>query len=279
MVEFAILVLALAAPQEKPFSADDVLKLWKAGIGENVILTKVEQEKASLSPFSDEDFERLKEAGVPEKIIARLKEVAPKPPPPPKAPPKEKEKAPEPDRGKGKGVALRNLSHRAVKVSINAEDRIIDFSTKHGTDLSQGGSLQMDAAPGEYTIAIEGWTTTEGVRVPETGSCALTVRGADTEYLDVQTIVAEDSEGRRVVILHNQGKLTPGQMPRHEESYAPTVFYGPEYSYYPYVLDSVCASVGVGAFVGYSYYGGNHCKSGSWYGSIGLFIGCGGWRW
>lgn len=274
-------ILAFAFLQEPSFTKDDVLKLWKAGIGEPVILAKIEREKGALS-FSEADFAQLKEAGVPEKVIARLRELAPVPPKA-KEPEKEKakEKSREPDRGKARGVALRNLSHRAVKVSVAEADRIIDFSTKTGTDLPQGGSLDLAPPPGEYAIGIEGWPTTERVRVPESGSCSLTVRGADTEYVDLQTIVAEDEDGRRVVILHNEGRVTPGQVPR-AAVYGPDVFYGPDYSYYPYVRDTVLVGLGVGAILGYNYrhHDHDHDHHDNWYWGVdvGLFLGCWGWR-
>jgi hypothetical protein len=163
-----------------------------------------------------------------------------------------------------------------VRVTIKEGDRIIDFSTRNGTALPQGGSLDLAAPAGEYAIAIEGWPTTERVRVPETGSCSLTVRGADTEYIDLQTIVAEDGDGRRVVILHNQGKVTRGQMVRPAATHAPVAFCGPEWSYYPYVRDTVLIGAGVGAIIGHQR---GHRTRGAWIGAgVGLFIGCTG-RW
>src|SRR5262245_23495172 len=134
------LILSLAAFQEPSFTKDDVLKLSKAGIGDEVILAKIEQEKRSLA-FTADDFAALKEAGVSEKVIARLKELTSKPAPP----------------AGSKAIALRNLSHRGVKVTVKEEDRIIDFSTRGSKDLPQGGSLDLAGAAGDYVIAIEGW--------------------------------------------------------------------------------------------------------------------------
>jgi hypothetical protein len=256
----AIALLSLAAFQEPSFTKDDVLKLSKAGIGEEVILAKIEQEKRSLS-FTADDLAEMKKAGVSEKVLARLAELTSKP---------------APSTGTGKGASLRNLSHRAVRVSVNEADRIIDFSTRSGKELPQGGAFNLDAAPGEYSIAIEGWPTTEKVRVPESGSCSLTVRGADTEYIDLQTIVAEDADGRRVVILHNQGKVTRGQMRRPTESYAPAAFCGPDWSCYRYVRNTVLLGAGVGAVIGHQR---GHRTRGAWIGAgAGLFIGCWTWR-
>ncbi|HKS16198.1 MAG TPA: hypothetical protein VJU16_02745 [Planctomycetota bacterium] len=265
MNALGIALLAFGLFQDPSFTKDDVLKLSKAGIGEEVILAKIEREKGALS-ISADDLAELKKAGVGEKVIARLTELTSRP---------------AESSGSDKGVAVRNVSHRAVRVSLKEADRIIDFSTRGGTELPQGGSLHLAAPPGEYSIAIEGWPTTQKVGVAESGSSSLTVRGADTDYIDVQTIVAEDADGRRVVILHNQGKIPSSQRTRPVETYAPTVFYGPEWSYYPYVRNTVLVGAGVGAIIGYRYarhHGHHHGhRSGwGWYG--GVFVGCGRWR-
>ena len=253
------LILALVAPQDTTFTKDDVLRLSKAGISDEVILVKIEQEKRGLKVTSA-DLDALKEAGVSEKVIARLKDFV----------------VSRPMKAVPKSVALRNLSHRAVHVSVRETEGWIDFSTKNGKELAVGGTLEFQVAPGEYAIAIEEWPTIEKVRVSESSGCLLTVRGADTEYIDLQTIVAEDEDGRRVVILHNQGKVTPGSKVRPEESYATGGYGGPEYSYYPYVLDSVSLGAGLGVYYRSGHHG--HHSGWGWYGSLGLFVGCGGWR-
>jgi hypothetical protein len=60
-VKILALILAFAL-QDKPFTKDDVLKLHEAGIGEEVILRKIEQDKALVS-ISAEDIETLRQAG------------------------------------------------------------------------------------------------------------------------------------------------------------------------------------------------------------------------
>jgi hypothetical protein len=249
------LIFVLAALQDPSFTKDDVLKLSKAGIGDEVILAKIEQEKRALS-FTADDLAALKAAGVSEKVVARITELTNRP------------------AGGSKSVALRNLSHRAVRVSM--KEGAIDFSTRGGKELPQGGSFDLDVAPGEYSIAIEGRPTIEKVRVSESGDCSLTVRGADTEYIDLQTIVAEDGDGRRVVILHNQGKLTPGQVSRPMAAAPPVVFCGPEWSYYRYVRETVLIGAGVGAIIGRQH--GRRTKGALIGAGVGLFVGCRGWR-
>jgi hypothetical protein len=231
-----ILILALAAPQDSSFTAEDIRKLAKAGIGDEVILAKIEQEKGSLKLTAD-DLADLKKSGISEKVLTRLAELS------------KRAGAP---RGP-KSVALKNLSHRGVRVSLRESDRLINFSMSEGADLPSGGSLDLAAPPGDYAIAIEGRPTTEGVRVTDGETCLLTVRGADTAYIDLQTIVAEDREGRRVVILHSQGRAAPGQG-RHgttEYTGAHVGFCGPEMSYFPFVSRNVLLGAGVGAIIGH----------------------------
>jgi hypothetical protein len=265
-VKILALILAFAL-QDKPFTKDDVLKLHEAGIGEEVILRKIEQDKALVS-ISAEDIETLRQAGVGPKILARLTALAPK----------KTEPAPKPatPRRAGKPLQVLNASHRAVCVTLKEADRIIDFSTTDGSPLPQGGALELSPPPGEYAIAIEGWPTTERVRIPESGTSSLTVRGANTEYIDLQTIVAEDPDGRRVVILHNQGKRTPGQVPRSSEVYGVPSFGGPDWSYFPFVRDTVLLGAGIGAIIGHQH---GDAAEGAWIGAgAGWFLGClGGW--
>lgn len=259
MNTLAIALLTLASLQDPSFTKEDVLKLSKAGIGEEVILAKIEREKGSLA-FSADDLDELKKAGVSEKVLARLTELTSRPP----------------ESKGGTSVAVKNLSHRGVRVTTNAEDRIIDFRTKGGTELATGGSLDLALPAGDYYIAIEGWPTTERVRVPASGSCSLTVRGADTDYIDLQTIVAEDAEGRRVVILHTQGKVPASQRRPAAPVYSPVVFYGPEWSLYPSVRDTVLLGAGIGAIIGHQT--GHRTRGAIIGGTVGLFVGCRGWR-
>ena len=269
------LILVFALQQETPFTKDDVLKLTKAGIGDEVVLAKIEQEKAALR-FTSSDLNELKRAGVSEKILARLAELTGKKPEDPPAPRREEPRPEEPRPRRpvedGRKAHVRNYSHRDVRVTVNEEDRYIDFSTQSGTDLKSGASLDVDVTPGDYHIAVEGWITTERIRVTGEDACLLTVRGANTEYIDLQTVVAEDVDGRRVVILHNQGKVTPGQRLR-ERSYAPSMeFYGPDWSYFPFVRDSVLVGAGLGAIIGHQ---SGHRTEGAWIGAgVGWFLGC-----
>lgn len=78
MNALGIALLALGLLQEPSFTKDDVLKLSKAGIGEEVILAKIEREKGALS-FSADDLAELKKAGVAEKVLARLTELTARP--------------------------------------------------------------------------------------------------------------------------------------------------------------------------------------------------------
>lgn len=267
------LILVFAALQDRPFTKDDVLKLTKAGIGDEVILAKIEQDKASLS-FTPADLAELKRSGVSDRVVARLSELTGKKPAPAEPPAAERRPNPrrEPLTDDPRKALVRNLSHRDVRVAVHEEDRLIDFSTSAGAELRQGGRVDLDVTPGDYHIAIEGWPTTERVRVTGTEACLLTVRGANTEYIDLQTIVAEDSDGRRVVILHNQGKVTPGQRVTEKSYSPPEEFCGPDWSLFPFVRSEVLLGAGIGAIIGHQ---SDRAAEGAWIGAgVGWFVGC-----
>lgn len=235
----ACLSLAAAA-QDAALTKEDVIKMVKAGIGEDVILAKIDQDKASFS-LSAEDLAILKELKAGDKLLQRLTGGAAKP-----------EAAAVP--AGGANVVIKNTSHRAVKVSIDEKEKIVDFSISKGTDLAMGGTVELSAKAGEYKVAIEGRATTEQVRIPEEKSCLLTVKGADTAYIDVQTVVVEDADGRRVVILHSQGKVTEGQLRRADSGHRGRrldVLWGPQMSHLPYVSNSVLLGAGIGAIIGH----------------------------
>lgn len=240
--------VAPAAAQEKPLSKDDVVRMLRAGVGEELILTKIELDKASFT-LSAEDVALLKELKASDKLIQRMLGG--------KAP--EAAAKPEPARAADgtKNVALKNVSHRAVKVSADEKEMLLNFSLSRGTDLPVGGSLELAVKAGDYRIAIEGRPTIEMVRVGEGAGATVTVRGADTEYIDVQTAVVEDAEGRRVVILHSEGKLTEGQRPRTPDPRPRVVtvryLYGPAHSHLHYSGNAVLLGAGVGAIIGHQH--------------------------
>jgi hypothetical protein len=70
-----ILVLALSvlagAQQQEPLNNDSILKMVRAGLGENLIVTAVRTQPGKYSLSADELI-RLKEAGVSEKILAAM---------------------------------------------------------------------------------------------------------------------------------------------------------------------------------------------------------------
>ena len=72
---FVILLMPLMLHGQEPLTNDSIVKLFKAGLGEEVILgmVKLQPAKYSLTP---KDLIELKDAGVSEKIIAAMLERA-----------------------------------------------------------------------------------------------------------------------------------------------------------------------------------------------------------
>lgn len=239
--------VAPAAAQDKPLSKEDVIRLLRAGVGEELILTKIELDKASFTLTAD-DVALLKELKASDKLLQRMLGG--------KAPEAAKPEPVRPAAGP-KNVSLKNVSHRAVKVSADEKEMLLNFSLSRGADLPVGASLELAVKAGDYRIAIEGRPTIEMVRVGEGAGATVTVRGADTEYIDVQTAVVEDAEGRRVVILHSEGKLTEGQRPRTPDPKPRIVtvryLWGPAYSHLSYVGNATLVGAGVGAIIGHQH--------------------------
>lgn len=232
-----------AGAQEQSLTKDDVIKLMKAGVSDDVIIAKLVQDKASFT-LSADDILNLKAQGASDKLIQHLQAG------------KKAEAPAAPAAADGKNARFRNVSHRAVKVSINEKEMLVNFSVSTGTDLPINGTLDLAAKAGDYKVAIEGRSTIEQVRIPESGSCSLTVKGANTEYIDVQTIIAEDTEGSRVIILHSEGKQTEGQLVRpapgvRRAVYIVEHFRGPQLSFLPQVSDTVLLGAGIGAVIGH----------------------------
>jgi len=231
----ALVVLASPAfAQTGGMSKEDVAKLAKAGVSDDVILSKIEQEKATFK-LSADDIALLKGDGVSDRVLqAMLGKAPPKP-------------APAQPAGSSGNLTVRNTSHRAIKVAVNEKDGIVDFSWSSGTDVSRGGQLEFKVAGAEYKITVEGAPSRHVAKLPAT----LLVRGAEMEYLDVMTLTIQDGAGSTVMILHSVGKQTAGQRrPDPEPAYAVRL-YGPQFSYMPLVSHNVLLGAGIGAIIGH----------------------------
>ena len=85
-----LFVPAITVAQEAALTNDDVIKLVKLGLGDDVVLAKIRQASVIAFKLEPDDLGKLKAAGVSAKVItAMLDRAAPSsaPPPPPTSPP------------------------------------------------------------------------------------------------------------------------------------------------------------------------------------------------
>ncbi len=261
---FLGLMVSAAAAQ---VTKDEIVKLAKAGISDDVIIAKIDQDKPVFN-LSADDIADLKKQGVSEKVIQRMLECAPpaaappagakegEPPAPPEPAPGQEEK-PAPLKAAppvGTSVAISNSSHVAVCVSLDAKEKIFHVSRHQGTDLPVGGSVTWNLTEGDWRIAIEGGVTIDSFNVSEGKATTLEFRGADTEYIDLVTLICEDKNGRVVSIISSVGRLTEGQRRKDPGIRPPGQYegmYGPRFVYLPYVSNNVLLGAGVGAIIGH----------------------------
>ncbi len=229
----AVLAMALSAYAQGSFTVDDVARLAQAGVSDDVIVAKIAQERASFT-LSAAQIAALKEQKVSDRVIAALvgKSVA--------AP------TPAPVAGEG-NLVVKNASHKGVKVTVNERDRVVSFSTTDGTEAAKGATVEFKVAAGDYRIAIEGSPTRHTATLPAT----LLVRGADTEYIDVQTITIQDKNGSTLMILNHEGKVVEGQRPRTGYVYGTPGYGGPSISYVPSLAPNILLGAGIGAIIGH----------------------------
>lgn len=228
----AVLALALPALAQEKLTVEDVGKLAQAGVSDDVIIARIEQQKTTFE-LTAAQVAFLKQQKVSDRVLAALVgKSAPAPA--------------VPVQGAG-NLAVKNSSHRALKVSVNERDRIVSFSRTEGTEAAQGGELAFQVAAGEYRIAIEGSPTRHTVTLPAT----LLVRGAETSYIDVTTLTIQDKAGSTVMILNSEGRTPPGQRRPPAVTYDRIRYGGPQFSYVPAFSPAVLLGAGIGAVIGH----------------------------
>ena len=153
-----LILAALLALVAQDLTKDDVVKLSKEGVSQDVILRKIGSAKFALSV---DEIVELKKAGVGEKVLARMVSG-----------PSE--------------LRLENLSHRGVKLSIEGSNLTVGL----GDQYPSGTRVELPAS-GEFTVWIPGRRHSTTLRTPAT----LTVRGCSLEKFEVVTLYIESPAG------------------------------------------------------------------------------------
>jgi hypothetical protein len=159
-----LLLAAVLALAVQDVTKDDVVRLTKEGISQDVILKKIGSAKFALSV---DEIVELKKAGVGEKVLARMVSG-----------PSE--------------LRLENLSHRGVKLSIEGSNIVVGL----GDQYPSGTRVELPAS-GEFTVWIPGRRNSTTLRTPAT----LTVRGCNLEKFEVVTLYIESPAGLDTAFL------------------------------------------------------------------------------
>lgn len=166
----ASLLLILLVLQD-PATQQDVLKLARDGAKDEVLLEKIGKATFKLSP---DDVVALKKAGVSDAVLSRM------------------------ITGPSEIKAV-NLSHKDVRIVV--QDKTLDVRFASGHEIARGKTVDLPAA-GTFTVTVQGRTTAQKVRTPAT----LTFRGADLSGFEVLTLLVEDADGKRTIMLQTRDK-------------------------------------------------------------------------
>lgn len=169
------LVFALAGAAHAQ-SVDDVIKLTKEGIGEDVIVTMVQKAEKGFD-LKAEDVINLKKAGVSEKVIAAMlknKAGAPAAPAVPApgtdvaAPAAEMPPAAAPAEGEGQ-LNLENVDNKAWAYRFDTAAKTLWVQPVQGTGqrlLNAHGGLSLAAPAGTYEVRYVGEGSGSSITAP-----------------------------------------------------------------------------------------------------------------
>lgn len=210
------LVFALAGAAHAQ-SVDDVIKLTKEGIGEDVIVTMVQKAEKGFD-LKAEDVINLKKAGVSEKVIAAMlknKAGAPAAPAAPApgtdvaAPAAEMPPAAAPAAAEGEGqLNLENVDNKAWAYRFDTAAKTLWVQPVQGTGqrlLNAHGGLSLAAPAGTYEVRYAGEGSGSSFTVHANGKTLLLVSRVETiDFEGLYVSVFEKGErkgGGRLAVL------------------------------------------------------------------------------
>jgi len=201
---------------------DELLKLKKAGVDDETILAKIDQEGATA--LSVDEIIELKTAGISEKIIQRMLGAV---------------------RAEGKGLIVHNRSHRAVGVKVDPTAKEIRFL--EGSELAGKSATELEAPDGDYAVVINGRRTRHMVSTPG----EVTIRGCNIDEFEVLTAYVGEGQAKKTFLLYHKSKEAP-QVQTYAIASYPAYAYGA-----PRGLDlslgssNIPLAAGIGAIIGH----------------------------
>lgn len=241
LVVMGLVAAMSAAAFAQELTKDDIVRLAKEGVSDDVIVAKIRQEKKGFA-LSPDDILALKKSGVSDKVLEAMMAQEAKP------------EEPRPTVEADANAVLKNSSHREMRVAVDAKERTLNLSRTAGVLLKKDDVAGWKLAEGAWTIAIDGQPTIDTFEVKAGAPAMLTLKGADTSYIDVVTLIVEDGNGRNVTIVSSVGKLSESQLSRDPRARPPGAYQGMmgvSYRSLPLLSNRVLLGAGIGAIIGH----------------------------
>ncbi len=240
MTTLAALVLMASAALAQAITKDEIIKLSKEGVGEEVIIAKIKMDRPAFV-LSADDILDLKKQGVSDKVIAAMIEMKPA------------DAKPQATLAKNANVIAKNSSFVPMYVTVDETEKAFSVSLKNGAEMKVDALAGWKLAPGTWTVAIEGRKTIDTFEVKEGGAVNLTFNGANTSYLELVTLIVEGGGERLVCIISSVGKLSQDQAKkkgfRQPGEYEGAI--GSRYRVLPLISNRVLLGAGIGAIIGH----------------------------
>ncbi len=239
----ALLAVMASAALAQQITKDEIIKMSKEGVGEDVIVAKIKADKAAFA-LSTDDILELKKAGVGDKVLKAMVESKPA------------DSKPQATLAKEANVIAKNSAHVPVYVTVDEKEKVFNVSLKNGAEMKVDGPVAgWKLADGDWTIAIEGRKTIDTFAVATGTPTNLTFGGANTSYVELVTLICESKSGRLVSIINSVGKLSEAEQRRsgfrRPGEYEGAV--GPRYALLPFVSDRMLIGAGIGAIIGHQH--------------------------
>jgi hypothetical protein len=215
----AVAALAAASPLAAGLESDDVVRMAKANVGDEVIIAQLQAAKARFS-LTAEDLIRLKKEGVSDAVLRVMIEARP-----PAAGPEGASAPQSGDRGPAKpgpeagSLVLENLDSRAYSLQVDPEHRNVFYywaSSAEGREPLPARSSQVyRLAPGTYRLTWVAGQDSHAIKVLGGKESRVTLTrtaadGVEAVYLSLFEDGERRGGGRLMVLADNSAAPAPG---------------------------------------------------------------------
>ncbi len=171
-----LMALLLLSPGITP---DEVVKLKKAGISDETIMSVIDADRTVFRLDSDEII-RLKQEGLSDRLLHHMVSTSKT------APARE-----------GKGLLIENRSSTPVRVHVDPAGRTVEFDGNRGTILAAKSSREWEAPTGNYRVLKAGKAFAYGFDAPN----RITLRGCSLGNMEILTAYVEKAGERDTFLV------------------------------------------------------------------------------